>query len=104
MVDNHTGILVVVARIFLAYFFPGDQNALKSELTVSGGALSSPQHHSFLFICFFVFGGVAHLAYGSSQTRSQIGAAAAGLHHSYSHTRSEPHLRPTPQLVATLDP
>ena len=42
-------------------------------------------------------------AYGSSQTSGQIGAAAAGLHHSHSTARSEPHLPPTLQSVAMLD-
>ena len=32
------------------------------------------------------------------------GAIAAGLRHSHSNTRSEPHLQPTPQLTATLYP
>ena len=44
------------------------------------------------------------MAYGGSQARGQIGAIAEGLHHSHSNTRSEPHLEPTPQLAATLDP
>uniref|UniRef100_A0A8D1NJA1 High mobility group nucleosome-binding domain-containing protein 3 n=1 Tax=Sus scrofa TaxID=9823 RepID=A0A8D1NJA1_PIG len=35
----------------------------------------------------------------SSQARGLIGAVAASL-----HQKSEPHLRPTPQLMATLDP
>ena len=43
-------------------------------------------------------------AYGSSQARGLIGVAAASLHHSHSHTRSETSLRPTPQLTATPDP
>ena len=43
-------------------------------------------------------------AYGSSQDRGQIGATAAGLHHSHSHAGSEQHLWPTPQLMATPDP
>ena len=43
-------------------------------------------------------------AYGSSQARGLIVAVAAGLHHSHSNARSKPHLQPTPQLVATLDP
>ena len=46
----------------------------------------------------------APAAYGSSQARGPIGAAAAGLHHSHSNTRSELCLRPTPQVTATLDP
>ena len=44
------------------------------------------------------------MAYGNSQARGQIGIAAAGLRHSYSNMGSEPHLRPTPQFVATRDP
>ena len=40
-------------------------------------------------------------AYGSSQARGHIGAAAAGLHHSHSSTGPS---RPTPQLTATPDP
>ena len=55
----------------------------------------------FLFFCLFR---AEPTAYGGSQARSLIGAEATGLHHSHSHTRSELHLRPTPQLTATLDP
>ena len=44
------------------------------------------------------------MAYGSSQARAGIGAAAAGLQHSQGNARSKPCLRPTPQLAATLDP
>ena len=40
------------------------------------------------------------VAYGSSQTRGRIGAAAA----SHSNARSNPCLQPTPQLMANLDP
>ncbi|WP_447305893.1 hypothetical protein, partial [Escherichia coli] len=42
-------------------------------------------------------------AYGRSQARGQIGAVAAGLHHSHSNSGSKPHLLPTPQLMATPD-
>ena len=31
-------------------------------------------------------------------------ATAASLRHSHSNIESEPHLQPTPQLMATLDP
>ena len=41
----------------------------------------------------------ACMAYGASQARGQIQATAAGLHHSRSNVGSEPHLRPTPQLM-----
>ena len=43
-------------------------------------------------------------AYGDSQARDQTGAVAANRCHSHSNTRSELHLQPKPQLVATLDP
>ena len=43
-------------------------------------------------------------AYGSSQARGPIRAAAACLHHSHSNVRSKPHLRPTPQIMAMPDP
>ena len=55
---------------------------------------------SFLFFLLFM---VVSVAYGSSQARGRIGAAAADLHHSHSKTGSEPHLQPTSQLMATLD-
>ena len=44
------------------------------------------------------------MAYGSSQARGPVGAAAARLCHSHSNTRSELHLRPIAQLTATPDP
>ena len=44
------------------------------------------------------------MACGSSQTRGQIRATAAGLHHSHSDVGSKLHLLPTPQLTATPDP
>ena len=54
-------------------------------------------------VCVCVFK-VTTLAYESSQARDRTGAIAAGLHHNYSNTRSEPCLCPTPQLMATPDP
>ena len=54
----------------------------------------------YLFIHFlFIAAPEAH-----ESSRGQTGAAAAGLYHSHSNARSEPHLQPTPQLTATLDP
>ena len=55
---------------------------------------------------FFFFFGLFRatlVAYGGSQARDQIRAIVAGLHHSHSNTRSEPRLRPTPQLTAMPD-
>ena len=63
---------------------------------------------SFFLFCFFLFWGeglfrAAPAAYGSSQASGEIGATAAGLHHSHSNTGSRLHLQPTPQLVAMPD-
>ena len=55
----------------------------------------------FLFFCLFR---TTPMACGGSQARGLIGAAAASLHQSHSNAGSEPCLRPTPQLTATLDP
>ena len=44
------------------------------------------------------------MTYGGSQARGLPGAVAAGLHHSHNNVGSEPHLQPTLQLTATLDP
>ena len=51
----------------------------------------------FFFFFFFFFFMTTPMAYGSSQARGLIGAAAAGLHHS--SAGSELHLQPTPQLT-----
>ena len=61
----------------------------------------------FLFVVlgfFFLVFRVTPAAYGSSQGRGWIETSAASLHHSHSNTRLEPHLQPTPQLTAMLDP
>ena len=44
------------------------------------------------------------VAYGSSQAKGRIGAAAARLHCSLSNTRSELHLQTSPKLTAIPDP
>ena len=54
---------------------------------------------SFIFCLFRA----ALTTYGGSQAWGLIGATAVGLHHSHGHTGSEPHLRPTPQLMAMPD-
>ena len=58
----------------------------------------------FIFIFYFLLLRATPVAQVSSQARGQIGAAAAGLCHSHSNTRSEPHLQPTQQLTTILDP
>uniref|UniRef100_A0A8D2BUH0 Ribosome maturation protein SDO1/SBDS N-terminal domain-containing protein n=1 Tax=Sus scrofa TaxID=9823 RepID=A0A8D2BUH0_PIG len=68
-----------------------------------GWAFPTPfRGNIYLFIYLFIR--AARMAFESSQTRGQIGAAAAGLHPSHSNTRSNPSLRPTPQLTAMPDP
>ena len=52
---------------------------------------------------FFLFRATP-MAYGSSQAKGRIRAAAAGLHHSHSNNRSKAHRQPTPKLTATVDP
>ena len=67
--------------------------------------LSGP-HKMFPFLFFLVFClfRAAPVAYGDSQARGPSGATAASLHQSRSDIRSELHLQPTPQLMATPDP
>ena len=50
--------------------------------------------------CLFCLLRAAPRAYGSSQAKGQIGAAAASLGHSHSKARSKSCLQPTPQLKA----
>ena len=66
------------------------------------GEDSKKMKNVFFFVVFFLFLRAAPTACRSSQVGS--GAAAAGLHHSHSHARSEPRLPTTLQLTATLDP
>ena len=58
----------------------------------------------FFFFFFLLLFRAAPTAPGRSQARGRIGTVATGLHHSHSNMGSEPRLRPTPQLMATLDP
>lgn len=58
----------------------------------------------FYFFVFLPFLGPLPWACGGSQARSLIGAVATGLRHSHSNVGSKPCLRPTPQLIAMLDP
>ena len=55
----------------------------------------------FFFFCLFK---AIPAAYGGSQARGLIRAAAAGLHHSHSNFKSEPCLGSASQLTATLGP
>ena len=55
----------------------------------------------FILFCPFAFSRASPMAYGGSQARGPVRAAAASLHHGHSNVGSEPHLQPTPQLEAT---
>ena len=55
-------------------------------------------------VCLFAFSRATPMAYGGSEARGLIGAAATGLHQSHSNMGSEPRLQPPPQLTATPDP
>ena len=56
-----------------------------------------------LVFCFAV-SWATPVVYGGSQAKGQIGAAATSLRQSHSNKGFQPHLQPTPQLMATLDP
>ena len=57
----------------------------------------------FIYLVFRLFR-AAPSAYGGSQAWGPFGAAAAGLCYNGSNAGSEPHLQPTPQLMAIPDP
>ena len=57
-----------------------------------------------IYIYIFWLFRATSVAYGSSQARGPVGAAAAGLHHSHSNTGSELCLQSIPRLMAMLDP
>ena len=58
---------------------------------------------SLLFF-IFAFPRATPAACGGSQARGLIRAIASGLCYSHSNARSNPHLRPTPQVMAMPDP
>ena len=64
------------------------------------------KYMDFFFFLSFVFFRATPAAYGGSQDRGLIGAVAASLQYSHSHsnTGSELNLQPTPQLMAMPDP
>ena len=55
----------------------------------------------FSFFLFFFLG--PHLQH-MEVSGPGVGATAAGLDHSHGNTESKPHLKPTPQFEATVDP
>ena len=59
---------------------------------------------NLILIFFFFLFRAAPAAHGGFQARGLIRAVATGLCQSHNNARSKPHLRPTPQLMAMLDP
>ena len=99
----------------VAYFqmktdgFP--KQKLLSEWCSTGLQIFLTSGFSCLLLClcivmdsFFSDFRAAPVAYGGSQAKGWIWAAASSLHHSHSNTRSKPRLQPTPQLTAIPDP
>ena len=85
------GKILLTVHSALSLFVPSlppsipstDFSHLKENAEYSGGGKGLKP--------FFLF---RVAAYGSSQTRGQIRAVAASLHHSHSNTRSSSHLQP----------
>ena len=79
---------------------PGPPN-----MTLGGAVFSLSFHCLRLFVWMGLLG--RHMEVprlGIRTIHRSIGALAAGLHHSHRNATSKPGLRPTPQLMATLDP
>ena len=76
---------------------------LKRDPTCAFQSLSWGVMFLFCFILFyFLFFSAASTAYGGSQARGQIGAIAAGIHHSHGNTRSLTHwARPGMELESS---
>ena len=90
-------------------------NPRPSQLETPEEGLSNPSAQQTLQVAiirtkmacpllYFFFFMATPAAYGSSQARGRIGAITVGLRHSHGHARSEPCLRPTPQLTAMPNP
>ena len=70
---------------------------------VSSNIFLATSYIQYTFFSYFLFS-TAFIAYGSTQARGQIRAAAAGLYHNHSNVGSKPRLRPIPQLMLMPDP
>ena len=81
------------------YYFPPRAHGPRPHCPVK-----AVENKVMFFVFFVLLFRAALAAYRSSQARGQIRATAAGLCQSHSYAGSEPHLQPTPQLTAMLDP
>ena len=91
------GVTWLQSMMWLGY----TENSIRAEVKInvlrSQRMLPLRGNNSFFvvlgFFCFLFFRAV-RAAYGGSQAKGWVGAAAAGLHHSHSNARSELHLQP----------
>ena len=90
---------IPVCLSLLNYFLYGMEKE-NSPTEVPGDEFTLGKYFFVVIVLFRA----APVAYGGSQARSQIRATANGLCHSHSNAGSEPHLQPTPQFMAMLDP
>ena len=100
-------MLGVLVHCLFTVPFEVDQSCSFIQKTLTHNACMGFSFLFFFFFFFLVLFGIswaAPVAYGGSQARGLIRAVAAGLRQSHSSVGSEPHLRPTPQLMATPDP
>ena len=94
------GYSSITRSSYVEDFSPGPPN-----MTLGGAVFSLSFHCLRLFVWMGLLG--RHMEVprlGIRTIHRSIGALAAGLHHSHRNATSKPGLRPTPQLMATLDP
>ena len=101
---NTVNFLRETVFLFFVSFTPTLFFIISLFLLALGLICSSFSRFSRSQFFFFFFGLKATpTTYGCSQARGGIRTVDAGLCYSHSNTRSEPHLWPTPQHMATLD-
>ena len=83
---------------------PTEQEKIFANLNSGKGFISKVFILFYFIFCLSAFSRATPTAYGGSQAGGLIGAVAAILGQSHSNTGSKPHLQPTLQLTATLDP
>ena len=108
LIRKHSGLTMCLSYVSLHRFscIGGLQPSVLNSWCFHSDQ-SEPLFNFYLFILFIYFSchfraaPMAPMAYGNSQTRGRIRAAAASLHHS--HARAELRLWPIPQLTAIPD-
>ena len=105
------GFSAVLIKIPIGVFTDIDKHILTFTWKRNGHGIvkSSSKKLKMISVAWFktlllLLFGAPPTAYGGSQARGRIRAAATSLPHSHSNAGSQPHLRPTPQLTAMPDP